>query len=129
MTIRCLSLVACVGGAALLVGCGEAPESSPPALTGDQAKAALIDLLRSTDLDSMHGFPLDQFANQSVESHPDGSASWADFRFELKARKYSYTVERGERNTKSHFAAEYEGAFEFIQGKWVASKPRVNWIT
>jgi hypothetical protein len=64
-----------------------------------------------------------------VESHQDGSASWADFHFDLKARKYSYHVERGEPETKGHFAAGYEGSFEFKQGKWVASKPRVKWIT
>jgi hypothetical protein len=129
MAIRCLSVVVCVSGGAFLVGCGEAPELTTPELTGEQAKAAMIDLLRSTDLDYMRGFPLDQFANKAVKSHQDGSCSWADFHFDLKARKYSYTVERGERNTKAHFAAQYEGAFEFKQGKWVALEPRVKWIT
>jgi hypothetical protein len=124
MASRCLRLVVCVSGGALLVGCGEAPE-----LTAEQAKAAMIDLLRSTDLDYLRGYPLDQFASAAVESHQDGSASWADFHFDLKARKYSYTIERGERNTKGHFAAEYEGAFEFKQGNWVASKRRVKSMT
>jgi hypothetical protein len=89
----------------------------------------MIDLLSSTELDYMHGFPLDKFASKPVEIHPDGRASWADFQFDLKARKYSYRVESGERETKGHFAAEYEGAFEFKQGKWVASKPSVKSIT
>src|SRR5262245_35746818 len=120
MSFRCLGLVVCVSGGALLVGCRAAHESTTPELTGDQAKAAMIDLLRSTNLDYMRGFPLDEFASKAVENHADGSASWADFHFDLKARKYSYTVERGEPNTKAHFAAEYEGAFEFIDGKWVA---------
>lgn len=129
MAFRCLRLIVCVSGGALLVGCRTAPESTPSELTGEQAKAAIIDLLRSTDLPYMRGFPLDQFANKAVKNHSDGRASWADFDFDLKAKKYSYWVQRGEPNTKAHFAAEYEGEFEFKEGKWVASKPHVKSIT
>jgi hypothetical protein len=138
MPSRCLHLLVCVAVGVPLSGCRQTPEPNlpdltaelaKPDLTAEQAKAALIDLLRSTDLDYMRGFPLDQFAEKPAESHQDGSASWADFRFDLKARRYSYIVERGERNTKGHFAAEYEGEFEFKQGKWVAAKPHVKWIT
>jgi hypothetical protein len=129
MAIRCLNFIVCASVGALLVGCGKAPEAAAPEFTAEQAKAAMIDLLRSTELPYMHGFPLDQFVNTSVEVQPDGNASWADFRFDLKARKYSYTVHRGEGDEKMRFAAEYEGTFDFQGGKWVALKPRVKWIT
>jgi hypothetical protein len=129
MAIRCLTLVVCLSGGALLVGCDKTPELAAPEFTAEQAKAAMIDLLSSTEFDYMHGFPLDKFASEPVKIHPDGRASWANFYFDLKARKYSYHIERGEPNTKGHFAAEYEGSFEFKQGKWVGSKPRVKSIT
>jgi hypothetical protein len=107
----------------LMAGCSE------PELTAEDAKAAMIELLRTTQLDYMRGFPVDEAAKEPVHVYESGSAAWADFSFDLKTKKYSYRVERGDRNAKDHFAAGYEGTFEYKQGKWVALKPRMTYIT
>jgi hypothetical protein len=48
-----------------------------------------------TELDYLKGFPVDRFANEAVKIREDGRASWAAFSFDLKARKYFYSVESG----------------------------------
>ena len=113
------------------VGCSNnseliAVQTSANELTAEQAKVALIELLQTTELDDIPHFPIGKFANDPVEIRNNTTASWAGFHFDLKGRKYSYSIERGEPNTKLYYVAAYEGEFQWKERKWFATKPHVT---
>jgi len=97
---------------------------SAPELTAEQAKDAMIELIRSSDPGRLGDFPLARFANDKVQTIEGDKASWACFWFDLKTKKYTYREDNG-LDGKARYLAECEGSFEFRHGKWVAVKPRV----
>jgi len=86
--------------AALVLACGfggcapvapePAPEAPPPELTTEQARAALIELIRSPEPGELKDFPLERFVGDGVEGGAE-SPSWGPFSLHLKEREYTYS--------------------------------------
>jgi hypothetical protein len=112
-----------------LVGCAthapqsEGEEPSPPDLTAERARTALIDLIRSSDPGALKDFPLERFERDGVEG-ADGSQHWGPFSLHLKEREYTYSRIFGEppRVCRWH----YRGGFVLREGWWMALPPRVE---
>jgi hypothetical protein len=116
-----------------IIGCNcdspqpDATQSPPTRLTAEQARDAMIELIRSEEPGSLEGFPLDRFVNEGVKIGEGDYASWACFSFDLKAREYTY--QRKGPVEKKQWHAGYKGKFEFRNGKWIASKPQTTFET
>ena len=104
---------------------GPAPgeQAAPPELTAEQARAALIDLIRSPEPGELKSFPLERFAGDGLEGGPE-SPSWGPFSFHLPAREYSYARTFGQPPQVCRW--QYRGGFELRAGRWVALPPQIE---
>lgn len=110
-----------------VLGCRKAQTptaDAEPELTPDQAKVALLELVRTTKLDDMPKAHVERYASKAVAVRENGKATWGSFSFDLKAKRYSYIISRGEGDAKAVLSTKYEGTFEYRQGKWIAVKPQ-----
>ena len=77
--MRCATIVMVIFGTTRCVrdsSTSDIRQAQSDDLTPEQAKAAMIELLRADQLPYMQGFPLDKFVNKPVEIYKDGSAGW-----------------------------------------------------
>jgi hypothetical protein len=111
-------VLACIGGCAPV-----SPEAPPPDLTAEQARAALIELIRLPDPGELKDFPLERFVGNGVEGGVE-SPSWGPFSMHLKEREYTYSRVFGQPPRVCRW--QYRGAFELRAGRWVALPPRVE---
>lgn len=106
---------------ALLVSCDSGcPQSQPVppqrVLTAEDARGALVELLRGNPTAFQRRFDADDLAKQPLTSEAPGSYLCGGFRIEVAAARYQITVRYG-------CVFEYEGTFDLQNGRWVASKP------
>lgn len=104
-----------------VTGCGKAALD----LTAEQARTAMIELIRSPEPGQLKDFPLDQFVNDGVKIYKDGSTSWGPFSFSLNTKEYTYEQAFGEAPRVCRW--HYRGGFEFKGHQWFALPPRVEW--
>jgi hypothetical protein len=115
-------VVACVAGCAP-VARQPGPEPPPPELTAEQARVALIELIRSPEPGELKDFPLERFVGAGVEGGAD-SPSWGPFSLHLRERVYTYSRTFGQPPRVCRW--ECRGEFELRAGRWVALAPRVE---
>jgi hypothetical protein len=85
-------------------------------LTTEEAKAALVELLRRAPTAFERKLKWDDLAKQPVITRGPGRHSCGDFRISLPDAKYQITVTHG-------CVFEYEGTFQFRGKRWTASQP------
>lgn len=105
-------------------GCSCTPEidDSPPQLTAEMARDALLDLIRNQpDLFAGNPDP-DRLTKISLEAQRDGTFHWGRFVIDPGSRTYSADL-----NTSGPGEAYfYNGKFELRWRQWTASKPDVQ---
>jgi hypothetical protein len=101
------------------------PEEPPPLPepTAEEAKAALVDLIRSPNSGVPNAFSLESLEECDLHCG-DGFAYWGPFCLHLKKRDYTYTIAFGRPPRVCRWY--YRGKFELKEGRWVALKPEVE---
>jgi hypothetical protein len=89
----------------------------------EQARRALIDLIRSAKPGDLADFPLERYANEAVAQGGD-TAFWGPFCLHFERRDYTYCVAFGQpqRVCRWHF----RGRFVLQKGRWRALAPEVE---
>jgi hypothetical protein len=96
--------------------------ASPPDLTAERARAALIALIRSAESGELRDFPLEKFASKSVEGGDSDLPWWGPFCLHVQRREYSYRRIFGQPPRECTWT--YRGRFELKEGRWVALPPQ-----
>jgi hypothetical protein len=119
-------------GAALLAGCHSderreriviVPATTPqrPVLTAEQARQAVLDLVRQ-DPNAFIGNPdADKLADMPLTQEVDGTYHFGAFTLDPANRTYSAVIGAG--SPEPYF---YNGTFLWQKGQWVASNPTVQ---
>jgi hypothetical protein len=89
-------------------------------LTGDLARAALVDLLRANPRAFQRELDPQEALGQPVKDGRAGHIRAGRFSIDLNERSYAIVVRYG-------CIFDYRGTFEFKGGRWVASKP--HWVS
>jgi hypothetical protein len=104
---------------------GALPTRQQPAvpkspLTGEQARAALVDLLRNDLTAFQRQLDPDELAKQPVTGNARDRYRVGQFSIDVSAATYQVIIQYG-------CIFDYRGTFTFERGRWVASKPR--WVS
>jgi hypothetical protein len=89
-------------------------------LTAEEARRAMVELLRMDPIAFQREFDSAELAEQPLIGHSAGKCTCGDFRISLPDATYKITVVYG-------CAFQYEGTFQFQGGRWIASRP--NWTS
>jgi hypothetical protein len=115
--------VAALAGIGIIWLCRPAEQ---PVLTAEDAKAALVDLFRTSPKTFEVQFDPDQYAAEPIEEDGAGQYKFGWFHVDVPNKKYRLNLVPKE----DSFAAcivDYDGSFEFKSGRWVARKPAVSY--
>ena len=94
----------------------------PPPLTGDVAREALIELIKSPSPGHLEGFPLEKYVDSPVKRQPQELiASWGPFTLDLAQMEYRF--ERTSGPIEKYCSGSYRGAFELHGTRWLALPP------
>jgi hypothetical protein len=85
-------------------------------LTAEEAKSALVELLRESPTAFQRTLDWDDLARQPLIGRRLGRYTCGDFRISLPEARYQITVSYG-------CVFEYEGTFHLQEGRWMASQP------
>jgi hypothetical protein len=111
-----------------LAGCAPVdPEAfqEPTEPTAEQARNALIQLIRTNGAGEFRDFPVQKYINDQIEGDGD-SRYWAGFCLNLKDRSYTFSERVG---TDTSFCdTQYVGSFEWQSDKWVALPPKRKFV-
>ncbi len=118
-----LAVFALAFGGCAPVTLGPVPEAAPAELTANQARAALIELIRSPEPGELKEFPLERFVGNGVEGGAE-APTWGPFFLRLKEREYTYSRTFGQPPRVCRW--QYRGGFELRAGRWAALPPRVE---
>ena len=102
-------------------------DSTPTTLTRNDAKKALLDLMARREDGVMSRSWVESLIEEPVIVN-GSELIWGSFRLDLVNRRYTLHFSNGA-SGKSHFASAYEGDFEWRNGRWIATPPRVIWQT
>jgi len=113
-----------------IIGCKTNPPDPPLKLTPEEARDAIIKLIRAKSFEGLEKFPIDEFATKPPrKNQAPGSYTWTYFHFDLRTGDYDYTVSKsGDGKNRPHSYVDYRGGFQLENGNWVATKPKVTII-
>lgn len=97
-------------------------------LTLDLAKTALLQRMRAPDAGPLSELDVNKVAAAPVEVDPGGRrASWGPFlSIDLDKRRYTVTI-RDRARKDGHFN-DFEGEFEKVAGRWLATRPNTRGV-
>ena len=111
----------------LAAGCRAGREAShepPPALTAEDAKTAILELIYSGNLENLQEFPIARYRALRVKSSPDDPwLVWGKYEINLDERKYQFSETREEPTVTTR--TMWLGEFVHHDGKWSARIPRL----
>src|SRR5262245_21353044 len=106
-----------------------APSPRPAGFTAEKAKQALIGLMETRNEAPVCRADIKTFGEvvPEVDENNLGLAYWGPFTLDLASMRYRFSVGGGKPGGPGGFwRAEYEGAFELQNGKWVALPPKAT---
>jgi hypothetical protein len=116
--------------AGAIIGCNKYPPPATLKLTPEQARDAIIKLIRANEFGTLGNFSLEEAANTPPREvvHPgSGYYVWSYFHFNLQTGTYTYTQRIfGDGKERPHSNRTYKGEFQLENGSWVATKPAVT---
>ncbi|HMF12244.1 MAG TPA: hypothetical protein VKE94_08055 [Gemmataceae bacterium] len=120
MSIRLVVLALLgVGTWAFALGCKDNPSAGSPEehlLSPEQARAALVDLLKSQPEAFAKRFYPDEYAGKPLEDRGDGKYRWGWFLIDMPRASFQLGLEGREHSI------EYVGEFQYLDGRWIAKK-------
>ncbi|WP_029629995.1 hypothetical protein [Zavarzinella formosa] len=99
-------------------------ELPPPALTAEDAKAAILDLIYAENLENLKEFPIAKYKAMPMKPEPGSPwLFWGKYEINLESKKYQFSETRDEppKSTRTM----WRGEFVYQDGKWLARIPKL----
>lgn len=105
-------------------GCQPQAGTVVPPLTPDVAKAAILELIYSGNLENMHTFPIGRYQTLPIKLSEDGKTHlWGKYEIHLEAKHYEFAETREEEDKRTR--TMWRGTFTYYKDHWVASIPKL----